>query len=214
MISSTYIPKIENMTKEDALAAMSGSQAYPLACVNWKEYPYAPEVSFKVAHSDKALAIFFTVKENHVRGVNLEPNGPVWEDSCVEIFLAVPGEKEYYNFETNCIGTSLAAKRRTRTDADMFDQEAMDQIGTYASLPHTVIDSEGEDQQWQLLKVIPFSLLGLDEMPDELKGNFYKCGDNCKNTHFLSWSSIDLPEPNFHCPEFFGTIILRNKKDL
>ncbi|WP_262895053.1 carbohydrate-binding family 9-like protein, partial [Parabacteroides distasonis] len=28
------------------------------------------------------------------------------------------------------------------------------------------------------------------------------------NPHFVSWSPIDLPEPNFHCPEFFGEIYL------
>ena len=39
-------------------------------------------------------------------------------------------------------------------------------------------------------------------------GNFYKCADETMNPHFVSWSPIDLPEPNFHCPEFFGEIYL------
>ena len=141
-----------------------------------------------------------------MRAVSLEANGPVWEDSCVEIFLAVPGREGYFNFETNCIGTSLAAYRRSRSDADMFGQEQMEQIGTVASLPHEVIDRKGEGQEWSMLKIIPFSLLGLSEKPAMLKGNFYKCGDCCEPMHFLSWAPIDLPQPNFHCPEFFGEI--------
>lgn len=206
-IHSTYLADIENMKFEDILTAVAGSQEFPLSCVNWKEFPYAPQVSFHVAHTDKALVILFDVKEDHVRGVNLEANGPVWEDSCVEIFLAVPGSEGYFNFETNCIGTSLAAFRRSRTDADMFGPEKMESVGTVASLPHEVTDLQEEGKEWSMMKVIPFPLLGLSEKPAMLKGNFYKCGDCCARPHFLSWAPIDLPQPNFHCPEFFGEII-------
>lgn len=206
-IHSTYLTDIENMTFEDILAAVVGGQEFPLSCVNWKEFPYAPQVSFHVAHTDKALVVLFDVKEDHVRGVNLEANGPVWEDSCVEIFLAVPGSEGYFNFETNCIGTSLAAFRRSRTDADMFGPEKMESVGTVASLPHEAIDLQEEGKEWSMMKIIPFSLLGLSEKPAVLKGNFYKCGDCCARPHFLSWAPIDLPQPNFHCPEFFGEII-------
>ena len=208
MIKSTYIPGIEGMNDSEALAAVSAGPAYPLGCINWAEYPYAPEVSFYLAHSDKAFAVFFKVKESHVRAVSLEANGPVWEDSCVEIFLANPAGEGYFNFETNCIGTSLAAKRRSKTDADMFGEELMSQIRTVGSLPHEAIDSKGEGQQWSMLKIIPFSVLGLSEKPAMLKGNFYKCGDCCEQVHFLSWSPISLPSPNFHCPEFFEEITL------
>ena len=43
-------------------------------------------------------------------------------------------------------------------------------------------------------------------LPEKILGNFYKCADETMNPHFVSWSPIDLPEPNFHCPEFFGNI--------
>ena len=208
MIQSAFIPEIEKLSDKEALAAVSETKSYPLECVNWAEYPYAPEVSFHIAHSDKALAVFFKVKESHVRAVSLEANGPVWEDSCVEIFLANPAGEGYFNFETNCIGTSLAAKRRSKTDADMFGDELMSQIRTVGSLTHEAIDSKGEGQQWTMLKIIPFSVLGLEKAPASLKGNFYKCGDCCEQVHFLSWSPIDLPSPNFHCPEFFEEITL------
>jgi hypothetical protein len=38
--------------------------------------------------------------------------------------------------------------------------------------------------------------------------NLYKCGDKCDTPHFLSWSPIGLPQPDFHCPDFFGEIVL------
>ena len=70
-IQSTYLQNTENMTFEEILAAIESSQEFPLSCVNWKEYPHAPQVSFHVAHTDKALVVLFDVKEDHVRAVSL-----------------------------------------------------------------------------------------------------------------------------------------------
>ena len=39
-----------------------------------------------------------------------------------------------------------------------------------------------------------------------MTANFYKCGDKLQTPHFLSWNRIDLPSPNFHRPDFFGTL--------
>ena len=208
-IKADYIPNLENMSDNSLRGLLSELSSHDVACVNWKEYPYAPQVRFYVAYSDKAFAILFNVCEDNVRGVCLDANGPVWEDSCVEIFIDNPLGEGYYNFETNCIGTALAAYRRTRTDADMFGPELMDQIRTVGSLPHETIDIKEEGQQWWMMKVIPFAVLGLDAAPESLRCNFYKCGDGCSQMHFLSWSPINLPEPNFHCPEFFGEITLK-----
>ena len=40
----------------------------------------------------------------------------------------------------------------------------------------------------------------------EIRANFYKCGDELDKPHYLSWNPINLEKPNFHCPEFFGTL--------
>ena len=208
-ITADYIPNLENMSDNCLYGQLSDIASYMVGNVNWKEYPYAPQVKFNVAFSDKALAILFKVTEDHVRGLCLDANGPVWEDSCVEIFIDNPKGEGYFNFETNCIGTALAAYRRSRTDADMFGAEHMTKIRTVGSLAHEAIDKRGENLEWSMMKVIPFEVLGLDSAPEFLKCNFYKCGDGCDQPHFLSWSPIDMPEPNFHCPEFFGEITLK-----
>ena len=41
-----------------------------------------------------------------------------------------------------------------------------------------------------------------------LYANFYKCGDDTPQPHFISWSPIDLPKPDFHAPQFFGVLEL------
>ena len=39
------------------------------------------------------------------------------------------------------------------------------------------------------------------------RAHFYKCGDKLQQPHFLSWNAIGNPKPNFHLPQFFGTIV-------
>jgi hypothetical protein len=58
------------------------------------------------------------------------------------------------------------------------------------------------------MEVIPFESFGYLEKPESLRANIYKCGDKCDQPHFLSWSPIGLPNPDFHCPEWFGEIEL------
>ena len=45
--------------------------------------------------------------------------------------------------------------------------------------------------------------------PESIRANFYKCGDKTAHPHYLSWSPIDTPKPDFHRPEFFGELILK-----
>ena len=38
------------------------------------------------------------------------------------------------------------------------------------------------------------------------RANFYKCADASSHPHWLTWSPVDFPTPQFHLPEFFGTL--------
>ncbi|MFA5695554.1 MAG: carbohydrate-binding family 9-like protein, partial [Proteiniphilum sp.] len=40
----------------------------------------------------------------------------------------------------------------------------------------------------------------------QIRANFYKCGDETAEPHYISWSPIDLPAPDFHAPQFFGLL--------
>ena len=205
-IDIRYIPGIESLTDTELVKELSGTAEETVSCVNWNEYPYRPEVKFNIAFSDTHLALLYTVVEEHILGTVLEDNGPVWEDSCVETFIKDPVGEGYYNIEVNCIGTPLAAHRLSRTDFEHFDAERMSRIRCFSSLGHEATDRK--DGEWTVCELIPFELLGLDKAPESLEMNFYKCGDNCRSPHYLSWSPIGLPSPNFHCPEYFGMINL------
>ena len=202
-----HISELEQFSENDFIKAMlTHATEEKVACVNWLEYPYSPDVTVYIAASDTALCLLYKVKEEHVLGAVLENNGPVWEDSCVETFIKDPVGEGYYNIEVTCIATKLAAHRLSRTEFELFDAESISKIRCFSTLPHTQTDLS--NKEWMVGEIIPFVSLGLEKAPESLKVNFYKCGDKCRQPHFLSWSPIDLPTPNFHCPEFFGEINL------
>ena len=180
--------------------------ATKLDCVNWAEYPYKPSVTVRLGYSSSALAILFEVEEDHVRAVTMEDCGPVWEDSCCEFFVADPAGNGYFNFEMNCVGTLLAAKRQSQTVFEFLSETQLAEFQRFSSLPHAQIDSVGAGQKYWIAEVIPFSILGLGEAPKSIMANFYKCGDKCEKPHFLSMAPIDTPSPCFHCPEFFQEV--------
>lgn len=195
-----------NTCSEEVVSELFGLPAVPVGHINWKEFPYKPDVTVRLGYSSTALAILFEVEEDHVLGSNMEDCGPVWEDSCCEFFVSDPCGEGYFNFEMNCIGTLLAAKRRSRDDFEFLTKEQLRSIARYCSLPHAPTDSVKCGQKYWIAEVIPFSLLGLEEVPKSLRANFYKCGDKCNKVHFLSMAPVGTPSPDFHRPEFFQEI--------
>ena len=207
-IKAQYIAGLETLSDEALRKALECTESHAIANVNWKEFPYSPVVNFRLGYSDKALAVMFEVTEDHVRAAAMEDNGPVWEDSCVEFFIRHADGVHYCNFELNCVQTLLAAKRTSRHDPSFFTAEELAGYRRFGSLEHVPMDSSAEGQQWWAVEVIPFKLLGFEKAPEALRANLYKCGDKCDQPHFLSWSPIDLPNPDFHCPDYFGIIEL------
>ncbi len=186
--------------------------------VNWAEYPFKPEVSFRIGYSKGALYIKYFVREPAVRAVNHEPNSEVWEDSCCEFFCDFDG-KGYYNLETNCIGTQLfgygksmadrelAAKSRTRADVSLINK-----IRKSSTLGSEPFDVKTGDFSYEIVMAIPVDVFYEHNISFvkgmTFKANFYKCGDKTPEMHFLSWNPIGVGSPNFHLPEFFGEIKL------
>lgn len=176
--------------------------------VGWPgTFPYKPEVGLRLGHTDKAILVRFDVREKNAKAVTLVSNGPVWEDSCVEFFVKLPGDTHYQNFETNCIGVGLAARRTGRNDADHFDEEKMKLVKRRSSMPCQAVDMHG-DCRWSVELEVPFCVLGSETCPEVLEANFFKCGDKTQERHFLTWNPIPTPAPDFHRPEYFGRLNL------
>ncbi len=179
---------------------------------NWpKEFPYAPHVECRLAHTGRNLIIRFDVEEKYTAARVDRDNGEVWTDSCVETFIALD-QAGYYNFETTCIGKMLLAFRKERNvDVVPASQQIIDTVKRTPSMPVATFEERVGDNRWSLKIEIPASALFKHKLEawDGVKArmNLYKCGDNLSHPHFLSWNPIDVPAPDFHRPEFFREVV-------
>lgn len=188
---------------------------YKIDKVNWPaSFPENPEVSVEVRNDHEHLFLTYHVKGEQLRAVTTEDQGPVWEDSCVEFFCQVPGDKHYMNFECNCIGAMVGSRRLSREeDVQPFSAAEMARIERKCTYPREAFEEKDGLFEWTVELKIPLDLIfqcpiSSLQFPMTLRCNFYKCADKTKKPHFLCWQPIDLPKPNFHCPDFFGEIVL------
>ena len=118
--------------------------------VNWKAFPYQPEVQFRIAHTDDAILIHYKVKEASVRAVATGDNGAVWEDACVEFFSVPAGDGIYYNVECNCVGTLLIGAGGGRSNREHAPQEVMDKVQRWSSLGRESFEERVGACNWEL----------------------------------------------------------------
>ena len=176
---------------------------------NWVEASEV-NVGFSIRHDGNSIYLFYKVEEPQVRAVNTEFNSSVWEDSCVEFFLALDGDDSYYNFEINAIGTVLGGYGKDRHQRYQIPDTLLSQVETVPSLGHDPIESLDQHTSWNIKLVIPIMVLSYSNI-DTLSGldahaNFYKCGDKLKQPHFLSWKPVLTTKPDFHQPHYFGQL--------
>ena len=208
------IKKIEAKSVEavavPSLLDANGIEFNPIACVNWKEYPYQPSVKFRAAHIGDAILLHYQVTEASVRAVATHDDGRVWEDACVEFFLSPEGNDFYYNFECNCAAKLLLHGGPAGSERPGASEDVLKSVKRWASLGTEPFEERVGECTWEVALVIPTSAIfrhSIDSLNGKvMRANFYKCGDLLQTPHFLSWSPIDLPQPKFHCPEFFGEI--------
>lgn len=194
-----------------ALLDAEGIVFQPVDHVNWKEYPYRPEVAFRIAYTDEAVLLHFRVSEDSVRSVAGCDNGKVWEDACVEFFSVPAADGVYYNMECNCTGRLLVGGGNCRDNRQRAPQEVIDRVQRWSSLGTGDFEERMGRCDWEVALVIPFATYFLHDIRSlegkEVRANFYKCGDKLSKPHYLSWNPIDLPKPNFHVPDFFGKLV-------
>ena len=133
-------------------------------------------------------------------------NDPVCKDSCLEAFLNFKPELPgcgYLNLEANAKGTFLCGYGK-----DRYGRKSLGDLG----VPYPTVTPFSTESSWGWVAEIPLPLLQqvygeAEFVPgDRIKGNFYKCGDELQTPHFLSWNPIQIEQPDFHRPDFFGTL--------
>jgi hypothetical protein len=187
--------------------ALDSQKREAIAIAPWPEYGYKPDVSFAIAHNGHSLFLKYYVTELGTRTVYTEINDPVYKDSCVEFFISFDPGQHYYNFEFNSRGVCLAGFGENRDDRELLSPAIIKRIDCLA-ISHP--SSDDKNNAWQLCLAIPVDAFCYKK-PDDLTGksvraNFYKCGDDLAQPHFLTWSNIISKKPNFHLPQFFGEL--------
>jgi len=178
--------------------------------VNWDTFPYKPEVRFRIAHTENAILINYKVEEDSLRAIYGEDNGNVWTDSCVEFFVIPANDGVYYNIESNCIGTILIGGGKERYQRERAGAEILSSVQRWSSLGENSFEEREGKCSWELSLIIPHQAFFKHSIKSlsgtTIKGNFYKCGDQLKTPHYISWNRIKTEKPDFHRPEFFGEL--------
>ena len=101
---------------------------------------------------------------------------------------------------------------RGRNSKLLTDAE-LDQIQIAGSLPRLIKEEIRQPTTWTLEYKLRISILAkytnvtTPALGVKWKANFYKCADQTSHSHWLTWSVVDVPNPDFHRPGFFRTLI-------
>jgi hypothetical protein len=209
LLKVPYLPNIHDIS----LALNSAdlfSQIRPnkLTCEPWPSGFDLPGVTFRIGYGDDGIFLAFCVKEKFFKATYQQTNEPVYKDSCVEFFIGFDEDATYYNFEFNAIGTALVGYGLPG-NRELLPAPLINDIKRTTS--SKVAANELLPFEWELRLAIPFSLFYKHAI-STLKGktckaNFYKCGDDLPEPHFLSWNNIIADKPDFHLPQYFNRLM-------
>ncbi|HUQ65394.1 MAG TPA: carbohydrate-binding family 9-like protein [Flavitalea sp.] len=173
---------------------------------------FHPDPEVKMRYDAQNIYVIFRVHDRYVRSVTTDINGPVWKDAAVEFFFCPDTSRpnQYFNLEINCGGTPLLGFSSSKPTP-----EDIKTIEIAHSLPKTNDPEITDAVMWTLEYRLPLSTLRkYSSITQPAKGvkwkaNFCKIAENNSNPHYMTWSPITALQPNFHMPQFFGSILFQ-----
>lgn len=191
-------------------AALDNVEKNNIDHINWADFSYKPETAFSIGYTEREIMLKYFITEDCFKAEQTESNQNVWEDSCVEFFISPADDDLYYNFEFNGIGTCLLGVGTSRSDRHRADPLIIAGIRRKSSVgPLPVAETVGKFT-WTLTLAIPLKIFFHHKIETlkgkDIKANFYKCGDKLTKPHYVTWNQVRTPKPDFHRPEYFGTI--------
>lgn len=176
---------------------------------------HLPKTQVKVLYDDQKIYVYFKVQDQYLRAVAEKFQDPVCRDSCVEFFF-VPGSDlatGYFNFEVNCGGTFLIYHQTALNENQVkLSEDDIKLIKVEKNMPKIVDPEIKESTEWFIKYSFNIDMLSKYCKVDKpcsgakWRGNFYKCGDRTSHPHWITWSEVDSPEPDFHVPTSFGVL--------
>lgn len=182
-----------------------------IASVNWPDqFPYCPDVTFRIWHTDTAIHLHFEVDEKTTKAEQIIPGKDVYMDSSVELFIKPTEDNPYYyNLEWNAAGCLCMHCRTGREHFIEAPAEVLAMVESNPSLGREAF-AEVHTSPWSLDVKVPVQAFFKHDIKS-LKGlkmtaNLYKCGDGLSTPHYISWNKVETPNPDHHRPEFFAPI--------
>jgi len=163
---------------------------------------------------DRALYVQFVCEDRHIFAQVTELNGPVCEDSCVELFAMPQPDRQanYFNLEMNCCGVFLLGWGPGRGGRRRVTPELAERFQVATSVPGPTKAEAADDDGWWAVAALPWDVLGAftdlalpPAAGDVWRANLYRCG-GASEPQFACWNPIEAPQPDFHRPEYFGEL--------
>ncbi len=105
--TAVHIPYLDGFDSiGDISRVLDGYGRRDIKYAPWANGTMQPQASFALAYSADAIYLKYYVSEYALKAQYTHFNDPVFEDSCVEFFIAFDDDESYYNLEFNCMGTS------------------------------------------------------------------------------------------------------------
>jgi hypothetical protein len=174
---------------------------------------FKPVTKVKMMYDNENVYVIFHVDDRFVRLRSKGFNSKVFEDACVEFFFSPDSSKPlaYFNLETNAGGTALMGYHEQGKVVDYLPPSDI-KLEIAHTMPQNLDEEIKEPVSWTLEYRLPISTLKkYSNVTNPAKGvewkaNFFKTSSKNSNEHYITWSFVNNRTPQFHLPQFFGTL--------
>jgi len=174
----------------------------------------------KMAWSQTGLYLLFVVEDDHIWGTYQKDDEPIYDEEVVEFFVGC-GEKvpaEYFEFQFSPNGVRFDAKITNPTGNRHDPDFKVDVNWNAQNLKfhqkienEKVVDDKCKKGTWITEVFIPWSdLIWNIKAGQYLRANFFRIDGYPKQSSFQAWQPTLQDPPNFHVPERFGLIELKD----
>jgi hypothetical protein len=162
----------------------------------------------RICWSDEALHVRFAGNQHEPLVVSAQPRTDrktlgLWDRDVCEIYLAPNAEtpSRYFEFEAAPTGEWIDLGIVIATEGRLTDWDYRSGMSVSATV---------EETQIKVAMSIPWS----DSIPrpkpnDRWRVNVFRCVGPEAPDRYLAWRPTGTPEPNFHVPEAFGSLVFR-----
>ena len=168
--------------------------------------PAEVEPKAQLCYDADALYVRLSTKEAYIRAEESGEFGMPCLDSCLEFFFCpMENSNTYFNIEFNPNGCLFLGIGNDRYDLIRLVPVEQDPLKA---------EPKRTDDGWEITfritadfirRFFPGFELASGGM---LRGNFYKCGDETKQTHYYCWNPVLQEKPDFHLSAYFGKLYL------